>query len=318
MTKFAILGLGFMGKKHLDAISQNPNAMVSAIIDEQPISIPDTKYFSCLDFFLAESTDTDVVIISTPNCQHFSEAKKLLENGYNILLEKPYCLTTEEAEILKDTAEKHKKNIFFSHQNRYSEISKFLKKICDDALLGEIYFIQSNLFWNRGENYYLPQSWKGKKAQDGGVLYTQFFHFIDLIIWLFGDIHIRSTMMKTLRNQTIVEIEDTGSFSFELMKGNGMGVVNFSTAVYEKNLESSMTILAENGTIKISGQYFDNIEFCNIKNFDFKELTQNNNLTNLSQMIDEICQSHSQYPTTNLEENLQIVKRIEEIYTKTN
>ena len=172
--------------------------------------------------------------------------------------------------------------------------------------------IQSNLFWSRNQNYYQPDSWRGKKVTDGGTLYTQFFHFIDLILWIFGDFEIKNAFAKTLKHKNI-EIEDTGTVTFE-MKNKGIGVMNFSTAVYDKNLESSMTIIAEKGTVKISGQYFDEIEFCNIENFDNTFiLEKTDNLSNLKQNLNCVDED---YDENDLEQSFKTVKKIEEIYSK--
>lgn len=314
MMKVAILGFGFMGKKHFDVLKSNPNFEVSAIIDYQLTNYPKIEHFQSLDSFLEEQPNIDLVVIATPNFEHFNAAKQLLENGYSIFLEKPYCFNSEEAEALQQISINHHRKIFLSNQNRYSPISKFLKTIIDENALGKIYMLQSNLFWSRGENYYLPNSWKGKKTTDGGTLYTQFFHFIDLILWIFGDFEIKNAIGKTFRNA--VEIEDTGTFNFELKTG-GIGVVNFSTAVFEKNLESSMTIIGEKGTIKISGQYFDEIEYCNIQDFTLEHFNvgKADNLINLNENFNHIF---NEYSNESMKQSFKSVQKIEEIYKKLN
>lgn len=310
MTKFAILGYGFMGKKHHDAIKAKDDASVVAIIDNCNIHHPETECFQSLDVFLEQKPDVDRVIIATPNYDHSISAQRLLENGYDIFLEKPYCLSKKDAETLQTLSNQLGRKIFFSHQNRYSSISKFLKTLISEQKLGKIYMLQSNLFWSRGQNYYQPNSWKGKKATDGGTLYTQFFHFIDLIMWLFGDIEIKNVLAKTLKHQQYIEIEDTGTIAFEIKDNGAIGVLNFSTAVYEKNLESSMTIIAEKGTIKISGQYFDEIEYCNIENFAPPlELPKSDNISNLMEnLTSEECHPED------VKQSFKTVEKIEEIY----
>ncbi|MEC5394045.1 Gfo/Idh/MocA family protein [Bergeyella sp. RCAD1439] len=317
MTKFAILGYGFMGKKHFDAIAQHPDAEVSALIDLNLQHRPDLGHYQGLDAFLHDSPLADVVIIATPNARHCSEAEILLNRGYNVLVEKPYCLSSQEADRLIQTAEKQNKNLFLAHQNRHSPISKFLKNILSENQLGKIYFVQTNLLWSRDEKYYQKGSWKGTKTQDGGTLYTQFFHFIDLILWLFGEIEVQNATAKTLRHNHLVEIEDTGTFTYTLTETEGLGVVNFSTAVCRKNLESSMTIIAEKGTLKISGQYFDRIEFCDIEGLEDSaplfELQGNPN--NLVASVQEICKALQTAPNyAEARKGLNVVKKIEAIY----
>lgn len=316
MTKFAILGYGFMGKKHCEAISAHPNTQVTAIIDHIPPNVPDVAFFQHLELFLEARPQVDVIIIATPNYDHFSSAKKLLEAGYNIFLEKPYCLKTSESKILMALAEGKQKHIFFARQNRASHTAKFLKKTVEAGVLGNIFMIQTNLFWARDERYYTLGSWKGTKAKDGGILFTQFFHFIDLILWIFGDFNVLNSTIKQLKHKNIIEIEDTGSFTFELKNKGGIGVINFSTALYEKNYESSMTIIAEHGTLKISGQYFDEIEYCNISNFDLNKnsLKKSDNLSNLKEMLDDICQNLKMQKFEDIHAGFRVVKTIEDIY----
>lgn len=316
MINYAILGYGFMGKKHHEVILSNPNATVTAIIDKNEINSPDIEYFQCLDFFLEKPRNVDVVIISTPNSDHFHSAKKLLENGYTIFLEKPYCFTKKQTEELQKISYENKKQIFFSNQNRKSPIATFLKDIIDKNILGEIYFIQSNLFWSRNENYYQKDSWKGTKDKDGGTLYTQFFHFVDLIMWAFGDIEIRNVVAKTLKHKSLIEIEDTGTVTFELKNKETIGVLNFSTAVYDRNFESSLTIIAENGTLKISGQYFDEVEYCNIKNFDINDylIGKTDNLSNLRDNLNYVNENCKNYSLNGISESMNIVSKIEQIY----
>ncbi|WP_164466672.1 hypothetical protein [Chryseobacterium taklimakanense] len=116
-----------------------------------------------------------------------------------------------------------------------------------------------------------------------------------MILWIFGDIEIKSAFAKTLKHKNYIEIEDTGTVTFELKESEGIGVLNFSTAVFDKNLESSMTIIAEKGSVKISGQYFDEIEYCNIENFSKENigLKTSDNLSNLSENLNSINEDYN-------------------------
>ncbi|WPC09950.1 hypothetical protein LEQ04_03365 [Riemerella anatipestifer] len=151
-----------------------------------------------------------------------------------------------------------------------------VEKIQSENILGQSYLVQVNCFWNRDQRYYTPQSWKGKKELDGGTLYTQFFHFLDLILFTFGKAELLSSYMGVFRHQSLIEIEDTGILILKLATG-GLVNFNFTTAVWNKNMETSMSIIAENGSVKISGQYFDEVSICNLKNYKFSldEITDN-------------------------------------------
>lgn len=277
MINIAILGLGFMGKKYLTAIEEIDEAQVSAIIDDSATeNIENIPYFKSLDDFLCSEIKMDLVVISTPNYLHFSQAKTLLEHGYHILIEKPFCLKGSDMEVLIKIAQEKQLKIFFSTPNRFSPALAWLKKIQSENILGQSYLVQVNCFWNRDQRYYTPQSWKGKKELDGGTLYTQFFHFLDLILFTFGKAELLSSYMGTFRHQSLIEIEDTGVLTLKLATG-GLVNFNFTTAVWDKNMETSMNIIAENGSVKISGQYFDEVSLCNLKNYKFSlyEITDN-------------------------------------------
>jgi predicted dehydrogenase len=185
--------------------------------------------------------------------------------------------------------------------------------------------VQLNCYWNRDERYYKPDSWHGKKDQDGGTLFTQFSHFIDIMYWLFGDIENINSRIKDFNHESLTEFEDSGFINFDFING-GIGCINFSTSVWDKNLESSMTIISENGAIKIGGQYMDKVEYCHVKDYVMPELAptnpgndygaykgsaQNHNFV-IENVIDVIKQRAS--ITTNALEGLKVVDIIERIY----
>ena len=117
--------------------------------------------------------------------------------------------------------------------------------------------------------------WKGTQDLDGGTLYTQFSHFIDIMYWLFGDIDNIQGKFKDFIHQESTDFEDSGFISFDFING-GMGCINYSTAVAQQNLESSITIIGENGSVKIGGQYMNEVEVCNIKDYQMPILKASN------------------------------------------
>lgn len=167
------------------------------------------------------------------------------------------------------------RHVFTVMQNRYSPPSVWIKGLIESGILGNIYIVQLNCYWNRDERYYKPESWHGKKDTDGGTLYTQFSHFIDIMYWLFGDIENIKMRLRDFNHQQTTEFEDSGFIHFDFLNG-GMGCINYSTAVWNQNLESSMTIIAENGSVKISGQYMDQVEYCHVKNYTMPVLQPTN------------------------------------------
>jgi UDP-N-acetyl-2-amino-2-deoxyglucuronate dehydrogenase len=217
------------------------------------------------------------------------------------------------------------KHVFAVMQNRYSPPSQWIKNVVDSGILGKIFLVQLNCYWNRDERYYRNGSWHGTKKLDGGTLFTQFSHFIDILYWLFGDIN--NIMAKILNNnhQHLTEFEDSGIITFEFIEG-GVGSINFSTSVWEKNMESSMTIVAENGSVKIGGQYMNEVEYCHIKDYEMPDLAETNpgndygsyrgSAQNHNYVIENVVDviKGRNTITTNALEGMKVVDIIERIY----
>ncbi|MBC7510877.1 MAG: Gfo/Idh/MocA family oxidoreductase [Ferruginibacter sp.] len=269
--KFAVVGCGHIGKRHAEMINRNPECELVGLVDiklekELDIEKYNVPFFSSLTHFLNAAIECDVVNIATPNGLHAGQALQCLESKMHVVVEKPIALTKQDAEELIHKALHLQKHVFAVMQNRYSPPSAWIKEIISKAVLGEIFMVQLNCYWNRDERYYKADSWRGKKNLDGGTLFTQFSHFIDLLYWLFGDIKNISSRLADFNHAELTEFEDSGMVHFEFVNG-GLGSINFSTSVWDKNLESSMTVIAKNGSVKIGGQYMDKVDYCHIKNY---------------------------------------------------
>lgn len=268
-TRFAVVGYGHMGKRHVRVIGEHPDCALTAVIDVHPQEeLSGIPFYKDLDHFLesSDAAETDVVVIATPNGLHAQHALKCLGARKHVLIEKPMALNSADAEAIITKAADVQRQVFVMMQNRFSPVSAWLKEVVDSGVLGKIFLVQVNCFWNRDERYYKKGSWHGTKEMDGGVLFTQFSHFIDLLFWCFGDLTNIQAKLNNFSHGGSIEIEDTGIIQFDFVNG-GMGCLSYSTAVWNKNLESSITVVAENGTVKVSGQYMDRIEYCHIKKF---------------------------------------------------
>lgn len=269
--RFAIVGLGHIGKRHAGILSVIPEAELVALIDVLPIPEADqARYqvpcFSSLDSFFQSGLEADVISVTVPNGLHAEIACRCLDAGFHVVVEKPLAISSGDAEGILSCARRNQKNVFAVMQNRYSSPARWLKQLIDEEKLGQIYTVQVNCYWNRDERYYTPGSWHGSMELDGGVLFTQFSHFIDMLYWLMGDIHNIDARFVAHRNHHLTDFEDGGFVRFDF--GNGaVGLFNFSTAVWGRNMESSLTIIAENGSVKIGGQYMESVEFCHIRNY---------------------------------------------------
>lgn len=328
--RFAVVGQGHIGKRHAEMVLRNPQTELAAVCDirtkeECKISNDGIPFYSTIDELLESETNLDVINICTPNGLHAEMAIKALEKGLHVVVEKPMALTKNDAErIVFKSLEKHK-IVFCVMQNRYSPPSVWLKQVMEQNLLGRLFHVQLNCYWNRDNRYYTRQNWHGDAKLDGGTLFTQFSHFIDIMYWLFGDIKNISGQFRDFNHQNLTDFEDTGVVNFEFVN-EGIGTFNYSTAIFHENLESSMTIIGENGTIKVAGQYMNEVMYCNIKNYQMPELeasappndyglykgsAQNHHLV-IQNVVDTIIGLEPM--STNALEGLKVVDIIERIY----
>lgn len=267
---FVLVGFGQIGKKHARLIESCPNARLVAIIEKNHSVIPAENkipVFDSISDLIKSGIQADVASICTPNFLHASHCIQAIENGLHVLCEKPMGLKKSDCEKVINLSLQKGKSVFVVMQNRYSSTAAWLKSLIDQNALGQIYFVQTNCFWNRDDRYYSGSDWKGKTDKDGGVLFTQFSHFVDMLYWCFGEMTNFKSSFKNFNHQLSTEFEDSGTVSFDFLK-SGMGTLNFSTSVWDKNMESSITVIAENGSIKIGGQYMEKLEHCHIKNYE--------------------------------------------------
>jgi len=269
--QFVVIGYGHIGKRHADMIRQNQAAELVAVVDTLPIEGIQEAYFSSLEALFASELRFDVAVIATPNYLHAPQAIMCLNHNRHVIVEKPFTLNASDAEVIISLAQQQAKQVFCVMQNRYSPPAKWLKSIIESGKLGSLYMVQINCFWNRGDGYYQQSDWRGQTQTDGGTLYTQFSHFIDMMYWLFGSISNVQSRFANFNHTDTIQFEDTGLIHFEFDQG-GIGSFNYTTSVYQKNLESSITIVAENGTIKVGGQYMNEVLYCDVKSYEMPQI----------------------------------------------
>jgi UDP-N-acetyl-2-amino-2-deoxyglucuronate dehydrogenase len=332
--KFAVIGCGHIGKRHAEMISRSPESQLVGLVDVKKrdalkLDHYDVPFFTSIDDLLKDGIDVDVISIATPNGFHAEHALKALEAKKHVVVEKPMALKKGDAEKVIFKALNVHRHVFAVMQNRYSPPSVWIKDMVESGRLGQIYMVQLNCYWNRDDRYYKQDSWHGKKALDGGTLFTQFSHFIDIMYWLFGDIENINARLADFNHSGLTEFEDSGVVTFDFVNG-GMGCLNFSTSVWDKNLESSMTIIGQNGSVKIGGQYMDKVEYCHVKNYTMPELAPTNpgndygaykgSAQNHHYVIDNVVDvlKGRASITTNALEGLKVVEMIERIYNSSN
>ena len=328
-VKFAVIGSGHIGKRHAEMVERHEGAELVAMCDrrtKEECKVPyDVPFYGDLSEMLEAHADVDVVCICTPNGLHAEHALKALDYKKHIVVEKPMGLTKADCEKVIFSALNVSRQVFCVMQNRYSPPSEWIKEIISDGTLGDIHMVQINCYWNRDDRYYKKLHWKGTLDLDGGTLFTQFSHFIDIMFWLFGDIENIQAKFADFTHQKNTAFEDSGFVSFDFVNG-GMGSINFSTSVSAQNFESSMTIIAEKGTVKIGGQYMNDVEYCVVEDYAMPELKPSNpandygsykgSAANHVHVIENVVDTLNGKTniTTNALEGLKVVDIIERIY----
>ena len=280
-----------------------------------------TVYYN-LDDLLNSEKAIDVMSICTPNGLHAQHTIKSLDAGMHVLCEKPLCINVIEGKQMIAAAERSRKKLFVVKQNRYNPPVVFLKELISLNKLGNIFSFQVNCFWNRNPDYYT--GWKGTKQLDGGTLFTQFSHFIDLIYWLLGDVATVKTISRNFAHEAI-EFEDTGIVLFE-MKSGAIGTMNYTVNSFEKNMEGSLTLFAEKGSVKIGGEYLNELEYFKVAGMETPILAKGNpanayghyqgSMSNHDKVYEELLKAlEDPYSTlASAAEGLKTVEIIERIY----
>lgn len=327
ITRFGVVGCGHIGARHMDMIHQHPGCELAAIVDTDPgkraLAEGATRFFQSLDELLQSSIEVDVINIATPNGLHAAQAVACLRSGKHVVIEKPMALTHSDCEHILAVAGQNNRKVFCVMQNRYSAPMIWLKDIVERNLLGNIFMVNISCYWNRDNRYYAASNWHGNVQMDGGTLFTQFSHYVDLLYWLFGDVNITNGYFANNNHVGMIGFEDTGIVDFTLQAG-GAGSLVYTTSAWNKNMESSLVVIGENGSVKIGGQYMDKIEYCHIKDYTLKDMDSgqltlpgyNNAKANhyfVIQNVVDVLNGLSEITTTG-EEGAKVVDIIERIY----
>ena len=314
--KVGILGLGHIGRKHIAAIQSLEGVSLVATCDTDSIAVDDIPHFTSLEDLLASEISMDLISVCTPNAYHAQHSIQVLNAGKHVICEKPMTLDKKSSEALIDAALHNGRHVFCVMQNRYSPISQWLYDLMSSEVLGEIYVVNVHCNWNRDDRYYKKGHWHGSSSIDGGTLFTQFAHYIDTLYWLLGDIKVTNALFDNFNHQGLIDFEDAGIFNFSF-GDRGKGIFQYTTAIWDKNFESTLSIIAENGTIKVGGQYMDQVQYCHIKNYNAPSLPASNNLNNLSKIYQNAfkCVYSNDRLMTNAMDGMKVVEIIENVYS---
>jgi predicted dehydrogenase len=274
LVRFSVVGCGNIGGRHLAVLDSLEGASIASFCDIDPAKrekcgalFPGVPAYASIDEML-QRTDAQVVNVCTPHYLHAGHALKVIAAGRHVLVEKPMALTVADADRMIAAAEKAEVLLMVVMQNRYNVPVVLTRKAIAEGRLGRILMAQCNVVWNRCPEYYSQSPWLGRKAFEGGALYTQVSHFIDLILWLCGDVIDASAHIETKNHD--VEIEDCGVALLRLLGGT-MSSLFWTTCAYDRNFEGSILLVGERGTVKIGGQYLNRMEHWEVEGYPLPE-----------------------------------------------
>ncbi|WP_409272434.1 Gfo/Idh/MocA family protein [Neobacillus sp. SCS-31] len=281
--KFAVLGCGRISYKHIEALIKNSEyAELVAVCDidekqavgrkeqyEASIQGSDVKVYT--DYIeMLEKEQLDVVTIATESGYHAKHAIDCMNSGAHVLVEKPMALSVEDADNMIAVAKEKGKKICVSHQNRFNPPIQKLRRAIEEGRFGRIMSGTARILWTRDMNYYKQAPWRGTAALDGGTLMNQCIHNIDLLQWMLGGAEIERIHAERETFLRDIEMEDFGAILIRFKNGS-IGIVEGSAVVYPKNLEETLSIFGEKGTVVIGGLAVNEIktwQFADERDYD--------------------------------------------------
>ena len=326
--KFGIIGCGRIAQRHAEHIKTYGELVTVCDIDFKKAEQLALEYnavpYRSIEDLLDKQKEIDVITICSPNGLHAEHTIKALKSENHVLCEKPMAINSYDCGEMIKAAEQNNKRLFVIKQNRFNPPVAAVKKIIDEGKMGKVLSVQLTCFWNRNEDYY-KNSWKGSADLDGGTLFTQFSHFVDLLYWMLGDIKAMKGFSDNFTHKDIIEFEDTGVVALQFYSG-AIGTINYTVNSYNQNMEGSLTIFGEKGTVKIGGQYLNELEYQNIENYIIEGLPKGNSANNygkykgsmsnhdkIYENIVDVLQNNKTI-STNAFEGLKTVEIIEKIY----
>jgi len=270
----ALVGCGRISNRHVEAINSTDGIEISLVcdIDEQKAKTKSDHLNAAYISDLKKIKDVDVISILTPSGLH---PKHVIETALHcdakyIVCEKPISLTVREAIEMYKEVKKAGKVLLPVYQNRYNPLVEFTRKLILDGKLGKIFQFNVNVFWNRNDDYF-NIDWHGTMDIDGGVLYTQASHYVDMMLYLFGSVKESKGLGGSMRG---LEVEDTVSAVLKFDSGT-VGSLNATVSVYRQNYQTELTLIGEKGTVRLSGTNLNTIDFWDVEgmekpNMDFK------------------------------------------------
>jgi len=260
--RFAIVGCGRISKNHFGSVEKHKdNIELVSICDVDPeiLKQHEDQYhisgYSRLEDML-EKEELDLVAICTPSGIHADQAATAAKKGVHVMTEKPMATRWQDGLRMVKACDEARVRLFVVKQNRRNSTLQLLKRAMGEKRFGKIHMVHLNVFWTRPQEYYDQAAWRGTWEFDGGAFMNQASHYIDLLDWLIGPIDKVQAMMSTTRD---IEVEDTGVMNVRWRNGT-LGSASITMLTYPKNLEGSITILGEKGTVRVGGVAVNDIQ----------------------------------------------------------
>ena len=269
-VRVALVGCGRISKNHLDAIAKVAELELVAVADsilsraEEVGAANAVPGFGSLEEML-ETVPSDLVTICTPSGLHPQHGIIAAKTGRHVLTEKPMAISLAAADELVQACDAAGVHLFVVKQNRLNPSIQLLKRAVDKGRFGRIYMANTTVRWTRPQEYYDQASWRGTWEFDGGAMMNQASHYVDLMQWLVGP--VESVMAKTATQARRIEAEDSGVAILKFRSG-ALGVIEVNVLTYPRNLEGSITILGEKGSVKIGGTAVNRVEHWQFETYD--------------------------------------------------
>ena len=261
--RFALVGCGRISGNHIEALrQQGGRAELVAVCDTRPqaleaaVAKTGAQGFASLDALLAQC-NADIVVLATPSGLHPLQAMQAARAGRHVLSEKPMATKWNEGMEMVRVCRDAGVKLFVVKQNRLNATMQLLKQAVDGGRFGRINLVTVNVFWTRPQSYYDDAPWRGRWDMDGGAFLNQASHYVDMVDWLVGPVDSVHAYTATLARE--IEAEDTGVMSLRLRRG-GLASINVTMLTHAKNLEGSITVLGELGTVRVGGVAVNRIE----------------------------------------------------------
>ena len=269
-VRLALVGCGRISRNHFDAIAKVPELELVAVADidvsraEREGAVHGVPAFASLEAML-DAVPSDLVSICTPSGLHPQHGILAAERGRHVLTEKPMAISLAGADDLVTACDAAGVHLFVVKQNRLNPAIQLLKRAVDKERFGRVYMANTTVRWARPQEYYDQESWRGTWEFDGGTMMNQASHYVDLMQWLVGP--VESVMAKTATQARHIEAEDSGVAVLKFRSG-ALGVIEVNVLTYPRNIEGSITILGEKGSVKVGGTAVNRVEHWQFESYD--------------------------------------------------